>query len=296
MTLTRSKRGLIIINAFWEGGYTYFVSRMQEELTKLGLNIDTVKNNRAICYIQDGKIYNSVSHYDFILYLDKDPHMAKMLEDSGTRLFNRAEAIRQSDDKMLTHIALSGKGIYQPNTVSSPLFFAGEDNPEFLDKVENLIHYPIVVKENYGSFGKGVFLAKDRKELQSLRAKLLSVPHLYQQYVECDSSDYRLIVIGGKVVAAMRRKAVGGDFRSNIGLGGVGSAVIPTEPMRQMAAACAITLGLDYCGVDILKGEDGNLYIAEVNSNAMFAAAEKATGVNVALAYAKLILAEVYEA
>ena len=222
--------------------------------------------------------------------MDKDDHLARLLEKSGVRLFNSAESIRLADDKMLTHIALLP--LPQPETISSPLFFAGEDDPTFLDYVEQKLGYPIVVKKCFGAFGREVYLAKDRSELESFRARFLKEPHLYQKYIECGATDYRVITIGGKAVAAMKRQATEkGEFRANAALGGKGEKVELTEELRALAEKASELLGLEYAGVDLLW--DGEKYqITEVNSNAHFALITEVTGVPIAELYAKYILSE----
>ena len=86
----------------------------------------------------------------------------------------------------------------------------------------------------------------------------------------------------------MQRTAQAGEFRSNIELGGVGSAIELTSEIAQAAEECARVLGLEYCGVDLLQTAQG-LTVCEVNSNAFFEGIESATGVNVAQLYAKHI-------
>lgn len=87
----------------------------------------------------------------------------------------------------------------------------------------------MVVKEAYGSFGAQVYLAKNRSELDALRNRLKYMPHLYQRYVKNSSGeDIRIIVVGGKAVAAMKRKNKG-DFRANIELGGVGENIFRVQ-------------------------------------------------------------------
>ena len=113
-------------------------------------------------------------------------------------------------------------------------------------------------------------------------------PHLYQQFIGKGGEDYRVIVIGGKAVAAMKRKN-DCDFRSNIEQGGVGINAEITSGLRFVAERAANALGLDYAGVDILSdGEE--LYLCEVNSNAFFSGIERATGINVAALYAEHIV------
>ena len=101
--------------------------------------------------------------------------------------------------------------------------------------------------------------------------------------------DVRVIVIGGHTVAAMERRN-DGDFRSNVAQGGSGEKIDLLEEFRIVAESCAEILGLDYCGVDLLYGKDGEPIVCEVNSNAFFSGIEKATGVNVAKAYAEHII------
>ena len=102
-----------------------------------------------------------------------------------------------------------------------------------------------------------------------------------------------MIVIGGKAVVGMLRKSKG-DFRSNIELGGVGEKIQLPKAVIDLAEKVAKLLDLDYCGVDVLIGEDG-YYICEVNSNAFFGGIENVTGVNVARAYAKYVTDCVYQ-
>ena len=129
--------------------------------------------------------------------------------------------------------------------------------------------------------GRGVFLAKNRAELDALFVRLRMEPHLYQKFTGRGGEDYRVIVIGGRAVAAMKRVNEN-DFRSNIELGGEGTAVGFTEDLRSVAERAAASLGLDYAGVDILE-ENGKLFLCEVNSNAHFKTTLECTGVNMAV-------------
>ena len=95
----------------------------------------------------------------------------------------------------------------------------------------------------------------------------------------------RVIVVGGKAIGAMERVAQKGEFRSNIELGGVGQKIAASEAYLHAAECAAKTLGLDYCGVDLLETASGPV-VCEVNSNAFFEGFESVTGVDVAAAYA----------
>ena len=223
--------------------------------------------------------------------MDKDKYLSACLEKSDVRLFNAHNAIRTCDDKGETFIALAGKGLNLPDTVFAPVCY-NKDLPvdeNGLKSVAERLGYPIVVKESYGSMGKGVYRADDFTKLKTLAEKLKTKPHLYQQYLFYKvGTDVRLIVVGGKFLCAMMRENPS-DFRSNIALGGHGTAFSPSEEFISAAEKCASVLGLDYCGVDLLFGENGKPYVCEVNSNAFISEIEKVTGVNVAKPYAEHI-------
>ena len=176
--------------------------------------------------------------------------------------------------------------------IPSPLCYnkTATVNERFLQKVADELGFPLVVKTSYGSFGAGVHLVHGMPELREIAQKLLHTPHFFQAYIESSKGrDIRVIVVGGKVLGGMERRAQEGEFRSNIELGGTGSAVELDERYIQTAEHVANVLGLDYCGVDLLEGEDGPV-LCEVNSNAFFEGFERATGIDVADAYAKHIV------
>ena len=283
-----SRKGAVIVNAYWRGG-DEGAEKIAAALRALGASVCLLRASDVDLSIGENGVCGDFP-YEFVVFLDKDDHLARLLEAKGVRLFNGAESIRLSDDKMLTHIALSS--LPQPKTISSPLFFAGKEDESFLRKVADKLGYPVVVKKCFGAFGREVYLARNAEELAALRARFLGEPHLYQKYIECGRSDIRVITIGGKAVAAMRRRAAEGEFRANIALGGVGEKVALTEEMRALAERASEILGLDYAGVDLLR--EGEKYlIAEVNSNAHFRKIEEVTGVKVADLYARHILSEI---
>lgn len=282
-------KGLIAVNGYFENASTLAQEReLKAELGARGAACDVIKTNALGIGVRGGEAYADADGYDFCVFLDKDVTAARLLETTGLRLFNTAEAVRLCDDKMLTFAALCGKGINMPETISSPLMYGENDDPAFLDGVERRLGYPVVVKKIYGSMGRGVFLAKNRAELDALFVRLRMEPHLYQKFTGRGGEDYRVIVIGGRAVAAMKRVNEN-DFRSNIELGGEGTAVGFTEDLRFVAERAAASLGLDYAGVDILE-ENGKLFLCEVNSNAFFSGIERATGKNVAAIYAEHIV------
>ncbi|MDE5765674.1 MAG: RimK family alpha-L-glutamate ligase [Clostridia bacterium] len=263
--------------------------RIADELKSLGAAVD-IKRNFNLAQITGNRI--TAQGYDFCVFLDKDRVAARLLERSGMRLFNSAQAIETCDDKMLTNIALANAGFNLPDCVYAPLCYHAESdvNAAFLKDVEKALGFPLVAKTNYGSLGSGVTLIKNAEELQAYEKDNLTLPHFYQKFIDCGcGEDIRVLVVGGKCVCAMKRRNEN-DFRSNIELGGKGENYPLDSELSELCVRIAQTLKLDYCGVDILKGRDGKYYICEVNSNAFFAAAERVCGVNVAKAYAEYML------
>lgn len=286
-------KGVILTNAYKDIPQTRSQCvRLKEELEKLHVSIDIMRNDFFAANITSGgEIASKLSGYDFCIYLDKDKYISYMLEKAGIRLFNSARAIELCDDKMTTALALSNSGIPMPKTLPGLLCYdeGAPLNEQALRIVEEELGYPVIVKSSFGSMGTGVFKAENFEELKGAASALKMQPHLFQQYIaESAGRDIRVIVIGGKAVAAMERIS-GGDFRSNIAMGGRGLKIDMPVQVKEMAEKAAALLNLDYCGADILFGKDG-FYLCEVNSNAFFDGIEAATGVNIAKLYANHIV------
>lgn len=284
---------LIAVNAYIKNqSQISQAERIAEELTKRGASAE-IKKNFDLARIADNSV--EAEKYGFCVFLDKDRVAARLLEKSGLRLFNTAAAVEVCDDKMLTNIALANGGFNIPDCVYAPLCYnvGSGINTEFLTETAQKLSLPLVAKTNYGSLGAGVTLIKNVEELCVYEKQNLSIPHFYQKFINCGcGEDIRVIVIGGKAVCAMKRRNES-DFRSNIELGGKGENYPLTKELAALCEGVAETLGLDYCGVDILTDKCGKLYVCEVNSNAFFAAAERVCGVNVAGAYAEYMLASI---
>lgn len=283
-------KGTIIINPFDSSAVQqHKVKRMTEEFSRLNADITVVSNDRFLTYVDQGEIVSSADA-DFALYFDKDKYVARMLEARGIRTFNTARATEICDDKMLTHIALANCGINMPTTLSGALCYVkdGEIDGGYLRFVADRLGFPLVVKECYGSFGEQVYLVKDLNQLRTTVNAIKSKPYLFQKFIgESAGRDMRVIVIGGKVACGMLRQSAV-DFRSNVQHGGQATAVRVPDDIAGLCEKVARIIGLDYCGIDVLLG--GAPAICEVNSNAMFAAMERTTGVNVARLYAEHIV------
>ena len=292
-----TNKGLIVVNTYEVfGSVSHMVKRLEEEFVPYGIALDVKKAGElGLSITENANVESGSLPYDFAIFLDKDPYVSVLLENKGLRIFNSASAIAACDDKVKTYLALLGTGVKMPKTIPGPLRYSEKTNLSFLNDVEKL-GFPLVVKENYGSLGKKVYLASNHEELVALEEKISYLPRLYQQFIASSSGeDLRVIVIGGETIAYMKRRSLNGDFRSNIALGGVGEKAYPSPIYLETAERVASLLGLDYCGVDLLRGEDGNPVLCEVNSNAFIQGIEQVTGVNVAGAYASYIYKEIYK-
>ena len=282
-------KALILVNAY-SATDTRQATRLKAELSARNMTVD-VKRNDGFFGRLIGDELRAKTDCDFCIFLDKDKYVSHILERSGIRLFDKAAAIEVCDDKMSTHIALSGHGIQMPDTLPGLLCYDGAETikAHALDEAEATLGYPVIIKQSFGSMGKGVFKADDRKALEIIAEKVKTTPHIFQRYIgSSHGRDCRVIVIGGKVVGGIQRRSAGGDFRSNVGLGGSAVQTDVPDAMREAAEKAAKILDLDYCGIDFLYGETPLL--CEVNSNAYFDAFEQATGINVAGLYAEHIV------
>lgn len=284
-------KGIVLVNAYIRSaGMIRQAERVAEELCSRGADVRIVKNGDFLAEVRKNDLFIA-QNMDFAVYLDKDKYLPQVLESRGVRLFNSARAVELCDDKMLTYLALAGKGLNLPDTVAAPLCYYADAavREDYLRSVAARLGFPLVAKKSFGSWGMDVRLVEDFSSLRTVAEEFKLFPHLYQMRVGKRGEDLRVLVVGGRVVACMRRKNEG-DFRSNVEAGGKGSAAHPPEKFLKAALRCAEVLGLDYCGVDLLD-EGGEPYVCEVNSNALFNEAERVTGANVAGAFAEHILA-----
>ena len=290
-------RGVVIINGFPSAEKFYRQGeKIRTALQRLGVGCDLMKNGDVYALLTEkGEVKPSFAQaYDFAVYLDKDKYLGKLLESAGMRLFNSASAVEVCDDKLLTYIALKDGGLRLASVIPSPLCYTkgATVNEGFLNGVAEKLGFPLVAKKSFGSFGAGVQLVHGMPELRKIAQEWLHEPHFYQQYIaDSKGKDIRVIVVGGKALGCMERVAQAGEFRSNIELGGVGRNIQPTQEYILAAECAAKTLGLDYCGVDLLETTDGPV-VCEVNSNAFFDGFESVTGLDVATAYAEYILSQ----
>tara|TARA_B100000530_G_scaffold326558_1_gene265455 strand:+ start:3998 stop:5071 length:1074 start_codon:yes stop_codon:yes gene_type:complete len=201
---------------------------------------------------------------------------------------NSSRGILQSRDKLHSGQILSR------NKISTPRTAYVRDMKDIQRAIDTVGGLPVVVKVTQGTQGQGVFLRHTIHETRNLVQGLLMTGKsvLIQEYIaESHGKDIRALVVGGKVVASMRRKARGREFRSNYHLNGTVENVDLPEEYAEMACRAARVLGLNVAGVDLLEGNSGPL-VLEVNSSPGLEGIEKASGVNVAGAIIDYVISE----
>lgn len=278
---------LIVNGSLKTDTFMEMVDHYKKAAAQVELGLELIFNNELIIGVGDDQLFLKGAKPSqlpkFVLFLDKDIRLAMQLEQLGVRVFNSARVIEICDDKAKTFQYLAGKGIHMPNTIMAPLMFRGvEKEEEYLLQVEKILGYPMVVKECYGSFGEQVYLVTNREELAAKRKELITVPHLYQQYIGYSKGkDIRIYIVGNEIVATMLRTSET-DFRANINNGGIGVAYEPPTAFKLLALEVSKALGADFLGIDLLFEDEETPILCEVNSNAHIKAIQSCTGVNVA--------------
>jgi ribosomal protein S6--L-glutamate ligase len=198
----------------------------------------------------------------------------------GVFPLNESVAIGRSRDKLRALQILAREGIGLPVTA----FAHGPKHAE--DVLKEVGGAPCVIKLLEGTQGRGVILAETDASAKSIieAFSAANMNILVQEYVkEAMGTDVRALVVGGAVVASMKRTSKTGEFRANLHRGGKPEAVALTEDERKTALRSAEALGLNVCGVDMVRSNHGPLVI-EVNSSPGIEGMETASGADVALA------------
>ena len=286
--------GIIIVNQTI-GHNQYKIDRFKTEFSKKGVYLDVFVNDGTLAEIKNNEIKINLPAANFVLYLDKDIYLARLLEKACFRLFNKADFIKLCDDKMLTFIACANEGIRMPKTIAGPLVYTDlqESNYKFLDSIIKEIGLPMVVKKVYGSLGEGVYLVNTKEELINLYSEIARNPIIFQEYVKTSfGKSIRVLIIDGKVFGSFIRKNKY-DFRSNYGEEASSKILENPAKYEGFAQEIANKLHIEYAGIDLLVYEDDDPILCEINSNAFFEEFEKVTGLNVAAAYADMIINKV---
>lgn len=272
-----------------QGPANYSTKRLKEEAEKRGHEVRVI--NYAKCYVTIER-GNPVVRYEGENLRDIDaiiPRIAPNLTKYGTAIVRQFEmlgvfttassiAITRSRDKLRSYQLMAKSGIGIPKTV-----FARE-TADFDDVVEKAGGVPVIIKVARGTHGNGVVLAETRKATQAVMQAFYveGVSFLVQEFIEESAgTDMRILVVGGRVVAGIKRQNLDDDFRSNTHQGGVGKPVKLRPEEEKAAIKAAKSMGLPICGVDMLRSNRGPL-VLEVNSSASLRTPEAITKRNVA--------------
>jgi|ERR1019366_4545243 ribosomal protein S6--L-glutamate ligase len=189
-----------------------------------------------------------------------------------------SQALVRSRDKLRCLQLLAREGIGMPKT-------AFASTPKNIDIVLDQVGgVPVVIKLLEGTQGIGVILAETQKSAKSVIESFLSLKAniLVQEFIkEADGADIRAFIVDGKVVGAMKRQGIPGEFRSNLHRGGSAEVIELSKEERETAIKSAKKLGLAIAGVDMLRSSRGPL-VMEVNASPGLEGIEKATGVDIA--------------
>ena len=270
------------------GPGNYTTKRLKEEALARGHEVRIINHKR--CYMTIERSH-PVVRYEGEDLADIDviiPRIGSSVTKYGTAVVRQFEmqgvystatslAINRSRDKLRATQILARAGVGIPKTVFS------RETAEVQDLIQQAGGAPLIIKVARGTHGNGVVLAETTKAAQAVMQAFYveGVNFLVQEFIEESAGeDVRAIVVGGKVIASMKRQSLDDDFRSNLHQGGEGTMVKLTEEERKTAQKAAKAMGLSICGVDMMRSERGPL-VLEVNSSPGLSI-EKVTGRNVA--------------
>lgn len=271
------------------GPANYTTKRLKEEALKRGHDVTIIKYKDAYTSIEKNNNIvryrgKSLGHFDAIIpriaqsYTKYGSAIVRQFEAQGSFSTAGSLAINRSRDKLRAYQVLAKAGVEIPRTV-----FARE-SASFEDIIELAGGTPVIIKVARGTHGNGVVLAETPKAAKAVMQAFYveGVNFLVQEFIaESAGTDIRALVVGGRVIAGVKRQSLDGDFRSNTHQGGEGIKVQLTDEEKKTAAKAAKAMGLAICGVDMMRSDRGPL-VLEVNSSASIKTPELISGRNVA--------------
>lgn len=272
-----------------KGRANYTTARLKEVALNRGHDVRVV--NYAKCYMAIEK-GNPLVYYKGEKLINIDaviPRIAQTYTRYGAAVVRQFEmqgvyttassiAIVRSRDKLRAYQLLAKAGVGVPKTVLA------RDTADFEEIVELVGGVPVVIKVARGTHGNGVVLAETKKATKAVMQAFYveGVNFFVQEFIEESAgTDIRALVVGGRVVASIKRQSLDDDFRSNTHQGGVGQVVKLTDEEEKTAIKAAKAMGLPICGVDMMRSNKGPL-VLEVNSSASLKTPERVTQRNVA--------------
>ena len=205
------------------------------------------------------------------------------LEDSGVLVVNPALSIERTVDKYYTSALLEDAGIRTPRTVVTESF------TEAMEAFEEL-GGDVVVKPLFGSLGMGITRVSDPDLAHRVFRALEMMRNVYyiQEFISHPGVDHRIFIIGGTIIASMRRVAVG--WKTNISGGGKAEPYTPSDDEAELSLRAAERLGLIYTGVDIIVSDEGETYVVELNSTPGWEGLQTVTDVDITGAVVSRVL------
>ena len=279
---------MLVKDKFWE---SYETNRLIEEFQKQDIDIQLVDPTTVDIFVnKDNKKSILVNGEPSDLPKFVFPRtgsgttyyikaVIRHFERMGVPVINTSDAIDNVKDKLYTHQILAQSNLDIPKTMLLR-------HPIDIDFVQKNIGFPVIVKKISGSYGRGVFLCEDKKQLNQLvtMAELTKKSYdiILQEFIKDTwGKDLRVFVVNDKVVGCMMRQATDDDFRANITRGGEGFPYEVNEQIEWLSSESSKALGLDIAGVDLLF-QNGGYKICEVNSNPGFEGMENFTKKNIA--------------
>ncbi len=275
-----------------KGPGNYSTKRLKAEAESRGHKVSVIDYTK--CYATIEKSNPVVSYegehltgFDVIVpriassYTRYGSAIVRQFEMRGVFTTTSSIALVRSRDKLRSMQVLSRAGVGIPKTV-----FSRGVTSDVEDLIEDIGGTPVIIKLARGTHGNGVVLAETKKAAKSVLQAFYVMDDdgtniLLQEYVrESAGTDIRAFVVGGKVVASMQRQSLDDDFRSNLHQGGEGKAIRLTDEERKTAQKAAKAMGLQVCGVDMMRSDKGPL-VLEVNPSPGFGI-EEVTKRNVA--------------
>ena len=266
----------------------YSTKRMKEEAEAAGWDVRIIDPLKLSIVVDDdgGRLFHKGWPVDCDAVIPRIGHsitrrgvsVVRAFERMGVIVLNEGDGIQSSRDKLLASQKMNEGGVPIPITAQVGTW---QDTRRAVSRVGGT---PCVIKTNEGTHGSGVFLAQTEQQARQLVYQMLErgLRPLVQEYIsESHGQDIRAFVVGGKVVASMRRKAKGSEFRSNFHLGGEVEKLAISDEYAEIACKAAQILGLEIAGVDMLESDRGPL-VLEVNSSPGLEGIEAASGINVA--------------
>jgi len=285
----RSKEaGVVDLYIFAKNEHDYQVDSLTEKAEKLAVSCQVIVYRYLNLYLNNylkisykgekldppqSAIFRSAGHGEVGSHYVPFRQMLISEWQNKVNILNQQTYLRYIRlDKLTQHHQLFKAGL----PVIKTYYFTSEDAFS-ADK----IRFPVIVKNKFGSCGRNVFKAESKQELKNILKSQGVVNCLIQPFLTT-GCDYRVIVIGGRAIGAMKKTAADGQFLTNFSQGGKVEHVELNKELRGWAEGAAKTFDCGYCGIDIMYDESGQGYILEVNRACQFKGFEQSNGIDVA--------------